>query len=802
MARFHAPASADAGDRFDGQRLSVRLYVGWVVAVGALLTVVNLATLRLTHLKQAAPFVVLLGLALLSSTVKVTLPLSRSGSTMSLSYAISMTAMLLLDMRLAFLINIASAWGQCTFNMKVRNPPYRTLFSMATVGIALQAASLAFQVTRGAHTDYLLGLVQPLVPAVVAYFLLNSLLVASAVGLATRDSIRRIWSSNFLWSAPGYFAGAAAAAIAAVLAQEASYSWGILAAIPLYLTYHSYRLFLSRIEDEQAQVRQLSNVQLATIEALALAIEVKDHTSQAHVRRLQVYVEGLARAIEMTEEEIRGVKTAALLHDVGNLAVPEHILTKAGRLTDEEFERVKIHPRVGAEILASVPFPYPVASLILAHHEHWDGSGYPSGLAGDAIPPGARVLAVVDVFTALLAHRPYRAAHTYQGAVGLLREQAGRKLDPTLVETFIALLPSLNAALEDPDGASAARPAHPGGAAPALAVPTALQDIAGAHREAQALYDIAQALGATSRLDETFAVVHGKLGAFMPFTVCALFLRDDDTGAFLCSHAAGPGADAVRALTAPSVDELAGRLPAGAEAGVALRAVLACPLEFGDRVIGALALYGPSEALTANDHRRVLERVCRQAGSVVYNAIVFERAEVASRTDALTGLPNRRAAHEHIASVLDRATREGSSLSLVLLDLDGLKYLNDTFGHHMGDVALKRVGEILARHAGTEHFSCRYAGDEFVMVLAGCERRDTEARVRALQADVDAAFVEPIPGQPVALAVSAGIAVFPEDGRTEHDLVAVADQRMYGNKTARRSARAHLAAGGRGELAG
>ena len=146
---------------------------------------------------------------------------------------------------------------------------------------------------------------------------------------------------------------------------------------------------------------------------------------------MQVFAAGLAKAIGMSENEIQGVKTAALLHDIGKLAVPEHILSKPGPLTQEEFQKIRIHPQVGAEIIAGVPFPYPVAPLILSHHERWDGKGYPAGMKGEEIPSGARILAVVDYFDALTSERPYHKAMSDEGAVGLLRQEAGQALDRT-----------------------------------------------------------------------------------------------------------------------------------------------------------------------------------------------------------------------------------------------------------------------------------------------------------------------------------------------------------------------------------
>src|SRR5207249_4836156 len=169
----------------------------------------------------------------------------------------------------------------------------------------------------------------------------------------------------------------------------------------------------------------------------------KDQTAQSHIRRVQVYAAGLAGALGMPDNEIQGVKTAALLHDIGKLAVPEHILSKPGPLTQEEFQKIRIHPQVGAEIISAVPFPYPVAPLILSHHERWDGKGYPAGLRGEDIPLGARILSVVDYFDALMAERPYHKAMSFDAAIGLLQQEAGKGLDPIVVSKFIELLPAL-----------------------------------------------------------------------------------------------------------------------------------------------------------------------------------------------------------------------------------------------------------------------------------------------------------------------------------------------------------------------
>src|SRR5207247_6932606 len=244
------------------------------------------------------------------------------------------------------------------------------------------------------------------------------------------------WQTNFLWSAPSYFVGAGAAAIAATLVTKTGYWFAPLGFAPIYLTYRTYKVYMGRIEDEQRHVQQTSDLHLATIEALARAIDAKDQTTQMHIRRVQMYAAGLAKAAGLTESQIQGVKTAALLHDIGKLAVPEHILSKPGPLTQEEFQKIRIHPQVGAEIIAAVPFPYPVAPLILSHHERWDGRGYPQGLKGNEIPLGARILTTVDYYDAVTTERPYHKAHSHEGALGLLKHEAGKAVDPATVQRF------------------------------------------------------------------------------------------------------------------------------------------------------------------------------------------------------------------------------------------------------------------------------------------------------------------------------------------------------------------------------
>src|SRR6187402_1938126 len=472
--------------------LAARIYVSLVIAGGALLLAAFFPTHDFLHPQW---FVTLLLLSSITSAFKVNLPLARSGSTMSVSYAVDFLSLILLGPAQTMIVGAISAWAQSTFRTSTTNPLYRKLFSMASLVISVQAAGGAFHALggiAGLASMPLAAMAKPLLGAAGAYFLCNTALVATAIAFSTRQSLVRVWNENFLWSAPSYFVGAiAAAGVSIVIGGTTNYWIALLAAPPLYLTYRSYKIYLGRIEDEQRHVQEVSDLHLATIEALALAIDAKDRTGKSHIRRVQVFAAGLAKALGMSENEIQGVKTAELLHDIGKLAVPEHILSKPGPLTQEEFQKIRIHPQVGADIIAGVPFPYPVASLILSHHERWDGKGYPSGLKGEEIPLGARILSVVDYFDALMAERPYHRAMTFDAAVALIQQEAGKALDPSVVEKFVELLPNLQheaATLEQ----TARRPVQQDVTLPAP-VPAeppkknVFDDIALAHREIYAL---------------------------------------------------------------------------------------------------------------------------------------------------------------------------------------------------------------------------------------------------------------------------------------------------------------------------
>jgi diguanylate cyclase (GGDEF)-like protein/putative nucleotidyltransferase with HDIG domain len=656
--------------------------------------------------------------------------------------------------------------------------------------------------------------------AAMIYFLVNSLAVAAAFALSSSRGVFRLWHDNFLWTVSSYVVGAIAAGIAVEVLRAAGQWQTMLALVPLGLTYRSHRIYHRRIADEQRRTAEWAQLHRDSTEVLARAIQAKDEGGSCHVERVQYYAAALARHLELPDLDRQAVEIGALLHDIGKLAVPEHILSKPGPLTPDERKKMQMHAQIGAQIVGAVPFPCPVAPLVHSHHERWDGLGYPSGLRGEQIPIGARILSVVDCFDALTSERPYRPAISKDGAIRIIESEAGRAFDPAIVARFVQLLPVLTPPGSDGflrrlrlsgDPASHEVPfnaARPSGA-------DAFAEIASANRENYALYEIAQSTGRSTSLTEMMRLISAQLSTLVPFSACALFVRRGDED-LRCRFATGLHADLLADASIAEGHGLSGwvarhRRPlvnglptaefigAGVMAAdVQLQSALICPLMVGDDVIGAIALYHHAAESYTEDHRRVLDQVARQAAAGVHNTLLFERTQEQAFKDALTGLANPRALQFQVARELARARRTSSPFSVILLDLDDFKVINDEYGHLAGDRALQEVAKVLQQTTRTYDTCIRYGGDEFVILLSESGSAVAEEQRRRVQEAVAAISLHADDGREIPLRVSAGASVFPEDGETYERLLARADRRMYRNK-AESKATLSMVAGARGQ---
>src|SRR6201982_732005 len=415
--------------------------MSWVRPIGARAFIAGLALAGLivfafafVHWQTNDPvrFVAYLIAALLASSLKVGLP--GIEGTLSVNFIFTQLGILELSLPETLLIGLAGTLGQFYWRPARQLKPVQLLFHVSQVTVSSAAAYGAYQlvVTRVLHAPGPLALVV----AAITHFVCNTTALSTIIGLPEDKSIRKVWGESHLWLLPYYMVGAAASGLVHFLNGHIGWQSSLLVLPPMYLMYRSYRLYLGKLETEKVHAQQVSQLHLRTIEALALAIEAKDETTGDHLQRGRVCAMELAKELGVSNDEKKAHQSAAVLHDIGKLAVPEHIISKPGKLTPEEFEKMKIHPIIGAEILEQVEFPYPGVPIVRAHHEKWDGSGYPNGLRGEEIPIGARILSAVDCLDALASDRQYRKALPLDEAMAKVVADAGKSFDPRVVEVL------------------------------------------------------------------------------------------------------------------------------------------------------------------------------------------------------------------------------------------------------------------------------------------------------------------------------------------------------------------------------
>jgi putative nucleotidyltransferase with HDIG domain len=387
--------------------------------------------LAFSHWQSSDPvkFACYLIAALLASSLKVGLP--GIEGTLSVNFLFTLLGILELSLPETLLIGVASTLAQFYWKPARQLKLVQLVFNLSQVTVSSAVAYWAYKLVV-VHVLHSPGPLALLVAA-ITHFACNTAATSTIIGLTEDKSVRKVWNESHLWLLPYYTVGAATAGLVHFLNAHIGWQSSLLVLPPIYLMYRSYRLYLGKLETEKRHAEQVSVLHLRTIETLALAIEAKDQTTGEHLQRVRVYAMELAKELRLSEDETEALRAASVLHDIGKLAVPEHIISKPGKLTPEEFDKMKIHPIVGAEILEQVNFPYPVAPIVLAHHEKWDGSGYPHGLAGEAIPIGARILSAVDCLDALASDRQYRKALPLDEAMAKVVSEAGSSFDPQVV---------------------------------------------------------------------------------------------------------------------------------------------------------------------------------------------------------------------------------------------------------------------------------------------------------------------------------------------------------------------------------
>ena len=793
---------AEQAQNWDALSGRARAFIRTIVIAGTLLLGFGLAHWS-SH--DPAQFVSYLAIAVIASRLKVKLP--GIAGTMSVNFLFILLGVVELSLGETLLIGCAATLAQCLFADRPRG--FQVAFNVASVSMATALAFGTFHWALG--TMLQAGISVPLLAAAIVFFFANTLPVAFVISLTEDQSIKNTWSDFYFWTFPYYLVDAGIASLVGWLNRRIHWETSLLVLPAVYVVYRSYRLYLAKLDDEKRHVEEVANLHMRTIEALALAIEAKDHTTHEHLQRVRVYAVEMAKKLNLSSDECEAVQAAALLHDIGKLAVPEHIISKPGRLSPEEFEKIKIHPLVGAEILERVHFPYPVVPIVRAHHEKWDGSGYPFGLKGEEIPIGARILSAVDYLDALSSDRQYRKALSMEDVLQSLREQSGVAFDPRIVEVLCdncvemearvtaqaATVPfsglSVNVKVERGQTPAAGFESASIENAPQKNEAGFLASIAAARQEAQSLFELSHELGASLSLDETLSVLAVKLKRIVPYDSIAVYVREE--GRLLPQYVSGDNFRLFSSLRIPLGEGVSGWVAQNGKPIIngnpsvepgylddeskfsTLRSALSVPLEGCTGVIGALTLYRTELDAFDSDNLRILLAISSKAALSLENALKYRQAESSATTDYLTELPNARSLFLHLDQELARCKRSQSTLAVMVTDLNGFKQVNDRYGHLEGNRLLRLFADRLKSVCREYDYVARMGGDEFVLVMPGLSADAALTKTRQLM-ELATAVGKEICGEEL-LSLSVGQTSYPEDGLDAEQLLAEADRRMY-----------------------
>ncbi len=654
------------------------------------------------------------------------------------------------------------------------------------------------------------GSLLPIIFVVTGYYFCYSLLRITAAKIFRGVRFGEEWKKDYMVPSLVFLSIAIAVGLLNMFAASLGNQIYLLFVPFSLFALSTYKVYSSRLSEASRQLAEHSQLQMSIIETLALAIDAKDHSTHGHARRVQVYAVGIAKSMGIdNSDDLDALRAAALLHDIGKLAIPEYILSKPGSLTDSEFAKMTRHVEIGANILEPIQFPYPVVPIIRYHHERENGSGYPYGLKADEIPLGSKILSVADTFDALTALRTYRTPLTSSEAIDLLQNESGMHYDPKVVAAFVRVAKKLMEEVALLDISKYGNNTHLPQASPdsvedqkLLLRKKGFTEIASTHREIYALHEIFQTVGKSLNLDDTLRIICSKLQSIVPFTSSVVYLKNKKTDMIYPAMVTGEFSEQLsqnwmalgEGLTGYSIafnQPVVNNDPTNDFKNLAfmekphqLANAMIFPLTVKNSVLGAIALYSTNrdnEPYT-EDHFRLMETISERAAVAVQNAISFEYFEENSLTDPLTGLPNSRYMFMAFEQNVKKAERSKEKMAILVMDLNRFKEINDKYGHKVGDDVLVKVSEVLQKEMRKYDTCIRYAGDEFVAFLYNAERETAEKIAGRIRKSVQSVLLKVRSGKEVRLGISVGISMYPQDGTDLNHLFTVADSQMYTEK--------------------
>lgn len=731
----------------------------------------------------------------------------KNGSAVSFPEALIFLAVVMLGPYHGALLGVVDV---CLSSWRLRFKPTNYLVNLSNMSISVYASGkvyyavlLGLQQWESAGSGWTgLMIAAPIVTMALSYYLVQFAIGAIVSLLTGLIRIRERIRDTFPWEPVSLLA----CAIVAGLTNYALVHFGLftiaaimlaLAPVPIVI-YYTFKTYHDKLGEQQNHYQKLTSVYDSILEMLAMAIDAKDDVTHDHIQRVKLFARRMGEAVGLSELEIEALKAGALLHDIGKIGVPAYILNKPGKLTEHEFEQMKMHTIIGADMLSNVDFRYPVVPIVRHHHERWDGRGYPDGLKGEGIPITARILTLVDNYDALRSDRPYKTGMTREAALTYISENAGTFFDPSLVKIFLAMAdqleveaanfkpPSSNKHSRVESAAMAnARPAAGFDTAPQVDRATAaLNSIAETNQRVTALYEMSRTLSSILSLEDTVAILTNRLSKLIPFTTCAISLFDASRSEFEIVHATGLHAERFMKRRMPAEAGITGWVITNqrpmyntnpvldlgflsAETASAYKGVVVFPLIKNSEPLGAIALYSTELAAYGSEHIQLMESISQPASDAIRNALTFEQAQRRSFTETATSMSSERALIAQFEREQALSRKLATPLSLVVVNVNQFGFSSGD-GENSREQTIAQLCRLTRKQVRETDMVARYESDSLIAVLPDSGQIEASEVCCRIGREIV------IAGLAHDASVCVGAATSPDDGDSFADLLRVA----------------------------
>jgi diguanylate cyclase (GGDEF)-like protein len=660
---------------------------------------------------------------------------------------------------------------------------YRVIFNTASTTCCALIYSLIYHAMNHGSNE-LQYILLPAVVLVATYFFTNSILTSIAIAWSHGESIIRFWAKSCMPLAIDYSL-ASVSAVFIVAFHGINKFIPLVAAPAIGLAWGWNQVNKTRVMEAERHLKEQEQLYLRTVESLALAVDAKDQTTYGHIRRVRVYATQMAKLCNIKDpNELKAIETGSLLHDIGKLAIDDYILNKPGRLSKEEFEKIKMHAAAGDEILQHVHFPFPAAKYVRHHHERWDGNGYPDGLKGEEIPLGSRILAVADAFDAIRFSRPYKLAIPIEEARELLQAQSGIIYDPEVIKVFVEHIEELEqAAIKEAE--SSPEPSFSkyfetvnralSAAEFSASIPEKTLDIPA---ELVLLSEFCGTIAGHLELKDLLPIFASRMKKIIAFDSCAFYVNEGND-CLRAVHASGGFAEKIQNNVIEVGKGISGWVAAHKRPMIntgpyldfqniegdfsEFKDTLVVPVTHEDESLGTISLYAKEPSFYTRCELEILQSLAGCLEPIIWQS----KKQEASASERILDPVTRMHRMPYLSAVgpqlITLAEKNKSPASLIFIEIRNLGHISRLYGAGFGNEAIKKIADYIRLELRETDILVRFGHQAFVAFLPGvrdeqaihcAQRLRQQIRSHALTAG----------GQNYSVDCQVGMASYPRDG--------------------------------------